>query len=52
MHFYPQHRHSWHLEECVNVPSELSVGQVKCRIIYDAHHFEIHYQPFPGGARQ
>jgi len=45
-HFYPHHHHSWRLEECIQVPSELCESPSKCRILYDAHHFEIHYEPF------
>ena len=42
-HFYPAHHHTWNLVECVNIPVEFQQGLAKCRIIYDAHHFEQHF---------
>ena len=45
-HFYPAHHHTWNLQECINIPVEFQAGLVKCRIIYDAHHFESHFYPY------
>jgi 4-amino-4-deoxychorismate lyase len=42
-HFYPVHKHTWLLDECVDVPHQFQTGKVKCRIIYDAHLFSVHY---------
>lgn len=45
-HFYSHHKHTWPLEECISVPADHPDDLFKCRIVYDAHHFEIHYKPF------
>ena len=45
-HFYPHHQHTWHLAECIDVPSGLCEGDAKCRILYDAHHFEVHHESY------
>ena len=45
-HFYPGHKHSWDLEKCIDVPENFQTGLIRCRILYDAHHFSIHYYPF------
>lgn len=45
-HFYPGHKHSWDLEKCIDVPENFQTGLTRCRILYDAHHFSIHYFPF------
>jgi 4-amino-4-deoxychorismate lyase len=42
-HFYPVHRHSWTLASCIIVPGEFKSGAVRCRVVYDAHLFTIHY---------
>ena len=42
-HFYPVHKHSWNLKDCIDVPVEHQSGLVRCRIVYDAHLFSIHY---------
>ena len=47
-HFYPAHHHTWELISCIDIPDEFSNGIVRCRIEYDAHHFDshfFHYQP-------
>ncbi|HZV70062.1 MAG TPA: aminotransferase class IV [Saprospiraceae bacterium] len=48
-HFYPVHRHTWTLAECIEVPSVWQNGIVRCRIIYDAHLFTIHYYEYTQG---
>lgn len=45
-YFYPGHNHSWQLEKCIEVPEDFQNGLVKCRILYDAHHFSIHYSAY------
>ncbi len=45
-HFYPEHHHTWTLISCIDVPSEFQSGLVRCRILYDAHYFSIHYFPY------
>ncbi len=45
-HFYPDHRHSWALGACIDVPLENQSDVVRCRILYDAHHFSIQYFPY------
>lgn len=44
--FYPDHPHTWDLKRCLKVPEDLDEGIVKCRILYDAHHFEVHYSRY------
>ena len=44
--FFPTHRHTWQLEECITVPENCLSGKVKCRILYDAHHFGLHYSGY------
>jgi len=45
-HFYPGHRHSWVLATCIDVPLEFKSVVIRCRVLYDAHHFSIHYFPY------
>ncbi len=45
-HFYPVHHHSWILEKCVQVPESFRMGQVRCRVVYDAHKLDIHFYPY------
>jgi len=46
-HFYPGHKHSWHLIECIDVPENFQEEKViRCRIEYNAHLFSIHYYPY------
>lgn len=44
--FYPAHKHTWQLTECIHPPEEHSSGWVRCRMVYDAHQLSIHYYPY------
>lgn len=44
LHFYPAHHHTWHLGSCIDLPEEYKAGKVRCRIIYNAHHFSMQFE--------
>ena len=44
--YYPAHQHTWKLADCLHVPEDISSALGRCRIVYDAHQFSIHYYPY------
>ena len=45
-HFYPEHHHSWDLEDCIKIPLSYSEGHIRCRILYDVHHLSIQFHAY------
>lgn len=44
--FFPAHHFSWKLHDCIHIPEIFRQGKIKCRIVYDAHRFDVQYESY------
>lgn len=42
-YFFPAHTHSWDLAACLDIPPNFHSALVRCRILYNLHHFSTHF---------